>query len=312
MRKLSIIFGIISLCFLGSCYDDDFYYRPGGKGGQGKGSISIYILKDGQVDRSSVNIDLNRLEVEKPAWISDDEIYFYDWSAHIFYLTAEKGKAKYSGRYFLVKEDDTPLFVGFFFPPQMSSFSLYPSIIAMDGTFFPGDVAAIGGFGGYNSQQMNDNVTFKNALIRAGLLRYGISAELTNLQKKNSTTVEYTFRVTNTDNDFIYVLDPDKMGAAKFHYYTNGVSFVKGTTYYFSDNPGYTASSKILSDWYYRLAPGKSITRTVELGGFKTLPPGTFTCNFSFPGSSLKAGEWKMQDGYIWLGDFYVKKDFSF
>jgi hypothetical protein len=308
MKKFSGFLILVFLITITGCYSDEFSDRLFSWGSE----INIYIVKEGQVGRTSTDIDLKKLELERTPWISQHEIYFYDWSGHIFYLKETKEKAKYAGRYFLVKENDDPLFLGYFFPPYMSSMSPYPAIIATDSYFFPGDVVAIGGFGGYNNAAMDGNTDFKKALIRAGLFRGGINVELTGLKKKNTTTVEYSFRVTNIDHDCIYILDPDKMGIARFHYYTNGVSFTKGTTYYFPDNLNNTPSDKILTDWYYRLMPGRSITRTVELGGFKTLPSGTVSCTFSFPGSSLKSGEWKMKDGWIWLGDYYIRKEISF
>ena len=309
MLKIRIIVSLVSFLFLYGCDYDDLNQS----GYRGSRELNIYLVDGKQIVRRYGDVDPDTLKLEKTPWISQHEISFYDWSAHTFLLKTDKPREKFSGRYFVVKSNEEPLFVGYFFPSFMSSFPSYPSVIATDYYFYPLDVVSIDGFGGFFNEKMDENIQFKKALIQADLFREGIQVELTGLRKKNASTVEYSYMVTNLDEDFIYVLDPVKMGANRFHYYTNGVSFVKGSTYYFSENLENTPSENIPENWYFRLSPGKSISRTVELRGFRSLPTGNFTASFTFPGAShLKSGEWKMRDGRIWVGSFYVKKEFDF
>jgi len=209
--------------------------------------------------------------------------------------------------------NEKPLFLGYFMPLWQSSIPQVPVIIAEDGIFYPSDVIPLGGFHylqGVNA--LDENEDFKTALKESGFFRKGIEVVLENVTKKNSTTIEYTYKVANRDTRKIYILDPDKMGASRFYYYTNGVSFYNGSTYYFSENLSSTPSESILPSWYYALYPGQSVTRTVELGGFRNLPSGKVTCMFSFPGANARATDWEKRDGRIWLGDYFVEKELAF
>jgi hypothetical protein len=228
----------------------------------------------------------------------------------MFYLKVGKEKEKHSGKYFVIKSGQKPLFLGLFLSSLSSVMPMFPSIIAHDDLFFPSDVVGLGGYGfNENTTLLNKNSEFRIAMENSGLLKEGIKADLLEIKKINSTTLEYTFKVTNLDLENIYILDPAKMGNSRFHYYTNGVYFSQNTTYYSADNFDYTPSEKIDVEWYFKLAPGKSMTRTVKLNGYHSLPSGTVTATFNFPGARIKKGEWQKNDGRIWMGSFMVKKE---
>jgi hypothetical protein len=187
----------------------------------------------------------------------------------------------------------------------------FPSIIAHDYLFYPNDLIGLGGFG-FNSE-INTSAElqeFRQALENAGFLREGITVEMLNLERKNTTTLKYTIRVTNNDKENIYVLDPNKMGVGRFHYFTNGVTVRKNEVSYYSEIES-IASDEIKTSWYYMLGPQKSMDRTVELNGFTNLPTGNVHFRFSFPGSKVEKGEWKKSDGRIWLGQKYIEGDFE-
>ncbi|NCB07740.1 MAG: hypothetical protein EOM73_06220 [Bacteroidia bacterium] len=297
---------ITVLLLLHSCIGEDVHFRN-----WNQSEISIYLVKDGQLDRFATEVDLESLALENEQWVKSSEIRFYDWSSHIFYLNVEKEKEKHSGRFFVVKSDQQPLFLGLFFPLYWSSIPRFPSVIAHDDFFYPIDVVGLGGYGFSESTSLNSNQEFRLALEESGLLKEGIHVELTGLNWENSTTVSYTYRVTNLDAEYIYILDPDKMGASRFHYYTNGVSLIQGNNYYSAENIAATPSEKIDAAWYYKLAPGKSVKRTVQMEGFRQIPSGTVKATFYFPGSTLKRGEWQKSDGRVWLGRFKAENEFS-
>jgi len=277
-------------------------------------NLAIYIVKEGQLQTvgSDANIDINKLKLEPTAWVKSSEIELYDWSSHTFYLNTKKGKGIYSGRHFVVVSGNERLFVGVFFPMYLSSFPQIPSILSEDEQFSPGDVIQFGQLGHQFTGELNNLDIFKNALISSGLLHNGIQVELTKVQKKNNTTLAYTFEVTNLDTETLYVIDSDKMGDSRFHYVTNGVNFVQNNTYYFPENIQNTSFETVPDSWYFKLYPSQKMTRTVELSGFSSLPSGNVKCWFSFPGSMIKAGEWKKKDGRIWLGDYFVEKEMEF
>ena len=301
-----LIYFLLAL-LLSSCINGNVdYYR------NADSDINIYIVKEGQLEIHQSDINLDLLELEWKPWIKDSEIEFYDWSAHAFYLNKEVNKGQHSGKHFVVTSGEKRLFAGVFFPMFMSSFPSLPSISPEDSFFSPKDVVRFGNFGTFRPGKLDENIEFKAELLSAGILREGINVEITGLKKVNSTTLKYTYVVKNQELGNIYILDSNKMGAKRFHYYTNGVSLSKDESYYWPSNFQYTASEKIELDWYYKLGPGRSITRTVEIDGFSSLPSGKVKATFSFPGANLKeTKEWKKSDGRIWLGDFLTEKELT-
>jgi hypothetical protein len=303
MKYIPFIFLIL---LLSSCSfnDIDFPFKSDGT------QINIYLVKDGQVDQSSTNVDLESLDLERTPWLSHSEIKFYDWSSQMFYLKVGKEKEKHSGKYFVLKSGQKPLFLGLFLSSFSSYLPMFPSIIAHDDLFLPSDVVGLGGYGfNENTALLNKNSEFRIAMENSGLLKEGIEADLPEIKKINSTTLEYTFKITNLDLENIYILDPAKMGNSRFHYFTNGVYFSQNMTYYSADNFDYTPSENIDPEWYFKLAPGKSMTRTVKLNGYHSLPSGIITATFNFPGATLNKGEWQKKDGRIWMGSYMVKKE---
>lgn len=301
------ILSLVLILILSSCIQEDIEFMKKGDGTQ----INIYLVTNGQIDQSEKDVDLESLELEKTPWIKHSEIDFYDWSSHIIYLNVEKEKDKHSGRYFIFKANSKLLFLGVFFPMYWSSIPQFPSIIATDDFFLPKDVVGLGGYGfNENSLYLENNGEFKIALEKSGLLKEGIAVELTNLLRENSTTLKYTFSVTNLDSENIYILDPNKMGDSRFHYYTNGVGLRMADIYYWANDFDVTASESIKASWYYKLAPGKSMVRTVKQNGYSSLPTGEVEASFRFPGANIKnPGEWRKPDGRVWLGSFRTEKE---
>ncbi len=302
MRKLIFICFIFLLFSCSDEYSSNYRNR--------NSDINIYLVQEGQLEIHDSEVDLNTLELERFPWVKDTEIEFYDWSAHTFYLNREKAKSDLGGRHFVVTSGEKRLFVGVFFPMYLSSVPSMPSVLPDDGYFAPKDVIQFNRFGHFYPIDLDAKTAFKSELFDAGLLRAGIDVKLTQLKKLNSTTLEYTYTVVNRDLEPIYILDSDKMHADRFHYFTNGVSFRYYNKNYWAQNFETTASEEINEAWYYKLLPGKSITRTLEIDGFESIPSGKVEAAFRFPGANLKkTGEWKKQDGRIWLGSFMTEQE---
>jgi hypothetical protein len=300
------LFYLFVLLLIFSCNQEDI-----DKNQINDNQFSIWIVKEGQLEihNSPSEFDLNSLKLESTPWVKSSEIELYDWSSHTFFLNTEKEKEKYSGRHFVVISENERLFAGVFFPLYMSSIPQLPSILPIDDFFYPADIIHFGQLGHQFTGNIEGQNEFKKALISADLLREGIKVELTHVKKKNQTTIEYTFQVTNIDKENIYVLDPDKMGASRFHYLTNGTWISVNNTYYFPNPVNHTAFDKVQKSWYFKLHPGEQMSRKVELSNFPSLPSGKVKCSFSFPSSNMKSGEWRKSDGRIWIGDYYTEKE---
>jgi hypothetical protein len=275
-------------------------------------NINIYLIKEGQLELHDSEIDLDALLLESSPWLKSTEIDFYDWSSHSFYLKNEKEKGHLGGRHFVVTSGNKRLFAGIFFPMLLSSLPALPSIFPEDGLFSPKDVIRFSPFGIYFTGGIEEKEDFKAELIAANLLREGIDVELAAITRINSSTLEYTFKVSNQEEENIYILDPAKMGNSRFHYYTNGVSLQQDNNYYWPQNFNPTASDFIKAEWYYKLLPGETITRTIELAAYDSLPKGKVKATFSFPGAQIsETGLWKKSDGRIWLGHHVAEKELT-
>ncbi|MEZ5103570.1 MAG: hypothetical protein R2757_03670 [Draconibacterium sp.] len=294
---------LILILLLASCSDENIGdYR------NNNNKFNIYLVKQSSEYMYREKVDSDSLQLEKIPWVKSSDIEFYDWSAHTFYLNKEVAKSEYSARNFVVASGDKRLFTGVFWPMYMSSFPTLPSVMPEDDLFSPKDVIRFNSFGWNFPGDLETNSEFKNELIQAGLFREGISVDILKLKKISSTALEYTFRATNLDIQKIYILDPNKMGAARFHYYTNGISLQQNDNYFWPNNFETTSSEKISENWYYKLKPGESIIRTVKMSGYTNLPSGNVKVTFQFPGAYyLKSKEWKKPDGRIWIGSKFCE-----
>ena len=302
MKKLYYL--LLLFLFYGCSNSEDVFVQEDNK----KTAISIYLVKEEEPPIATEQANIGNVQLEETPWLKDSEIEFYDWSSHIFYLKAEKRKSHLAGRNFVIKADDERLFAGVFFPPWMSSIPQIPSIIAADEFMLPDDVVAFGQFGYLHSGGLNGLESFKSSLIDAGLFMRGIVVDLIELEKNSSSELEYTFKITNKDLMNIYVLDINKMGNERFHYFTNGIFLKDGDTFYYPNNKS-LAKEQIQPGWYKKLRPGEWMTRTAVSTGFTSLPTGSVTCFFTFPGSRVETGNWKKHDGRIWLGRLPMGKE---
>lgn len=301
---MKYIFLAITLLLLFSCSESDPSFRK-----NGNGEISIYIVKEGQLQISDKDFDLNKLELETEPWVKNSDIELYDWSSHTFFLNKPVEKEKYSGRHFVVLADDERLFAGVFFPMHLSSLPPVPAITPEDDYMFPRDVIQFSKFGEqFPANQLNSDI-FKKALADAGLLSRGLQVDLTQVTMKGQGTVDYTFEVTNLSTETLYIPDPDKMGAPRFHYITNGVYFLINNTFCSSSASDHTSFETFSEEWYYKLQPGQRITRTIEKKGFSCLTSGKFKCRFNYPGATIKTGEWKKPDGRVWQGSYFTEEE---
>jgi hypothetical protein len=302
------IFLILLVLMLSSCIQYEIEIPFEGDGTQ----IEIYLIKTEKAENFSPSKEINIEDLEDSPWLSHEKIQFYDWSAHSFYLSGEQSNST-GGNYFVLTADKQPVFTGFFYSMLMSSMPPVPSIISDFGFFTPKDVISLNRFGSEDIDGIfAETSQFRIEMENSGLLKEGIKVDLLELKRKNSSTLKYTFKVSNLDTEKIYILDPNKMGESRFHYYTNGVGLQKDNKHYWAEDFETTASDYIKSSWYYKLSPGKSITRTVTLKGYNSLPTGLVTASFNFPGASIKtSGEWRKYDGRIWLGSFRIKKELT-
>jgi hypothetical protein len=135
----------------------------------------------------------------------------------------------------------------------------------------------------------------------------GISIDLKSvniIENADTSTVEYVFKVTNIDQDNLYVIDPDKMGVGLFHYFTNGVVFRGNGVLFESTYKNVSAPSTSWdATWFIEIPINSSIERTVRLRGYPKIVPDSYRCYFTFDGPKVEKEYRYLSGGRIWLGD---------
>jgi hypothetical protein len=177
----------------------------------------------------------------------------------------------------------------------------------LDIGFYPVDVMHISRAWTGNVD-VRKNALIQQALVMLGLFHSGISASLDSVKiisNFDTATVQCSFTITNNDKERLMIIDPDKMGTPLFHYYTNGVVFRGNGTLFQSEYKKVTSPGVAYdTSWYSGLSPQESMKRTVTVKGYPKIPPGTYSCSFTFANPVEVAKENRQTaGGRIWLGD---------
>ena len=293
-------------------------------------AFAIYFLADTQLkmeDVSEKNID--ELELAPLPWLCDNDIEFYDWSSHCIYLKKDKSyflpnwnndsftqfPVDWNNKPFIVTAYDEKCYLGFF-AGALSNFGIAPEIRDSYSNFYPANILNLYWAWLYHDFPQ-DHPEVQRALIESGLYHGGISVlfdttdanTLCMVENADTSTISYKFRITNEDEDNLYILDPDKMGTEFFHWFTNGLVFQHVET-----RKLYESRWKKLAElpsldywspnWFTKLSSGDTITRTVVLKGYPHLPPGEYLFEFKYgiihPG--MEKDDLELADGRYWIG----------
>ncbi len=281
--------------------------------------FAIYLL-EGENMRELPG-DLNELVLREEPWLTIDEIDFYDYSTHYIYLKEDRfppfpSELPTSLLYpFVVVAGGERCYPGHFVS-TVSSYAPPNPVIMMDdfAGFYPEDIIAIEeGYFGSTAPDLRDDKRVRQALLESHKLREGISVELKDVEivsrRAGETTLSYTFTVTNNGDEALYVPDPDNMGSGLFHYYNNGVVLQNATNprvSFWAEHKSVTAPESHESwekAWFTRISSGESIDRTVILNGYPEIPPGDYSCRFSYSGPhNIDKSERILPNGRLWLG----------
>ncbi len=289
--------------------------------------VSIYPLANGGPHLDvAMKRPLGELGLDARPWIGPEDIEFYDISAHAIYLKAgakpADRPADLRGTPFVLTAKNERIFLGAFWT-HISSFSP-PFGTPLIYTFDPGLPIGVLRFelprldrGDSSSTPTSDpreDPRLLKAFREAGRLHQGIELALSQVsvsaRSEKSSTVRYTFILKNRDTDTLLVLDPDKTGSRKFHWFCNGVYLRPhgGALRGFGPNlDGYTQrpdpATDIKSQWVTPLAPGTSLKRTVELPTYPSIPGGSYEAVFTYHSPGMKSlSETRLPSGRVWLG----------
>lgn len=282
--------------------------------------FAIYLLDDPAFDREKLwDEDYSDFQLTGEPWLTDEDIEFYDWSSHCIYLKIDKKDLfpQYDDKYFI------ELFTNKMFVLAVNGEICYPAyfnyryhypipeldLLAL--LFYPDDVLRIEWTILHDSEPRNDvdrrnNVRVKNVLIQEGLFHAGLEVHLdtvTIMENADTSTIEYSFTLTNKDEDNLYIFDPDIVGNS-IHFYTNGPVFlhVEESNLYQSTYKKVDPLKDWDPSWYVKLESGESLTRTVRLRGYPHFPPGTYGIDFFYNGPRINKEDRYAADGRYWFG----------
>jgi hypothetical protein len=288
-------------------------------------SYGIYFLEDSSItEYDSKSIDINKLILSNEPWLKQSDIEFYDFSTHCIYLKEDKSYffENFEGKFyqfnpvlisrpFVIVAENERCYVGALHSGLLSMAPVGPYMDELDVGFYPSDVMHI-------SRSWSDNEDIRSdprvvdILIKQNLFHAGLEIELTSfklISNSDTSTVEYQIKLINNDQDNLYVIDPDKMGSALFHYYTNGPHLwdYTNSVYLYSkykevDSPNPYDSWKF--EWFTLIERNQSIVRTIRLKGYPFIPKGNYVgyMNYSTPKRIDKENRIIAGDR-IWIGD---------
>ncbi len=250
-------------------------------------------------------LELSKLELQDDPWLSVDGIEFYDFSTHCIYLKEDIRSlfgsdtitvfSNVHGKPFVVIADGERCYLGSFHSGFSSWLPEGPRIRYIDCWMYPSDAIHIDQAVGFNAadasafDDVRNDIRIRNSLLSQNKLHAGLQIELNNvdvINQPDTSTVVYTFTITNKDVDDLYAPDPELMVNNLFHYYTNGVTFDNGHHYY-SEYKSVTGPDPFYSwniEWFTKIQSGHSIQRTVTLKGYPNIPVGNYYCWFIYSG----------------------------
>lgn len=286
--------------------------------------FGIYFLEDTSItEQETVQMDINSLILNNEAWLSHTDIEFYDFSTHCIYLKKDKSYffENYGGKFyqfspvlisrpFVIVAGTERCYTGALHSSALSTAPVRPYINELDVGVFPEDVIHISRAWS-DDEDIRSNPKVEEVLIEQDLFHAGLEIELTSFQlveNSDTSTVEYSIKIKNNDQDNLFVIDPAKMGSELFHYYTNGPHLwdYSKPLYLFSqykevDSPEPWGSWDF--EWFTLIESNQSIERTIRLKGYPHIPNGNYVgyMNYSNPTRITKDNRY-VSNGRIWIG----------
>ncbi len=286
--------------------------------------FGLYLFRNETIETSDIQDDpLDSMILQNEPWLSLEDIAFYDYSAHCIYLKKDKESFEHeflhnNGTPFIPVVNGEKCYLGSFWS-NLSSSSIPHSIPRIEGmewsSMYPEDVIHIKRSIAWESDNVADlrfDESIKNALIGSGKYCGGLKVELVNvvvLSNSDTSAVKYTVKISNNDQDDLYVPDPVKMGGYYF-YYTNGLcmrrlDLQEGQDYQlrsiYSKSPDPYDSWDF--EWFTRIESGESITREYTILVDECIESGEYECKLWYEGPTNIDKETRTRpDGRIWIG----------
>ncbi|MBN2279850.1 MAG: hypothetical protein JXQ65_04650 [Candidatus Marinimicrobia bacterium] len=295
--------------------------------------FAIYFLKNEDLKIKDVfDKDIEDLKLASDPWLIDEDIRFYDWSDHCIYLKNDKEHLRKYLNYndgwdepylwnkpYVVTANNKRCYMGYFNVFSSIKWPCPHIDVSIDILGFPKDVI--------HSQlvyifteDLRNNEDVKQTLLEHNLYRRGIKFSLDTTgffidysKNKDTIYIEYTFKITNCDQDTLFVIDPDKMVRPLFFYFYNGLvlknqenneiirSIDKSSIpepYYYSWSP----------EWFTKLIPGQTMMRTIKQS-YSYFSTGNYIMQATFdnPVLNFEKEVREIEEGRYWIGKSRTK-----
>ncbi|MCK5148745.1 hypothetical protein KAR48_18465 [bacterium] len=290
-----------------------------------KHGAAFYFLADTTLKVSDVTgKDLGSLELQDFPWICNSDIALYDWSCHNMFLIdncdqyfpvyGEIGRLPpyMNNRPFIVMADDLPCYIGNIACMGVGSWE-NPIIYEIDLMISQPDLITLQ-YIWFGQDDPCDNPDFKDVLIRDGLFAAGVAVDFDTLTPfliypGDTTRITYTYTLTNLESAPLYLFDQLKAGDDAFEYFSIGpvLYCVENSHFYYAIDSNDSVPEKCewsIEDWYTKVAPGETITRTWMAEYDLRLPDGEYHLTWPYitPQSRGYVTSREVEAGRLWMG----------
>jgi hypothetical protein len=249
--------------------------------------------------------------------LEQNEIDYYDFSAHLIYLKDEHSLIKsISGALIDIYVDSTLIYPLVLYPMITSSYSPYGANILSWPSLYPDNVVFIdyADFSGLTDKRNDDRII--DVLKKYGRFHEGLSCDIQSIQVTTDNKVKLDLTLSNNDTFDYYYLDPVKMGLKLFHYFTDGLILTDNQENKYMQRIGSIPPVPWNSwnmGWLSLIKMGGKIDISILYDQFDTIPPGQYQASFQFPGLTyqIKKSDIQQEEGRIWLGEMTITKDIT-
>jgi hypothetical protein len=274
----------------------------------------LFVRQSNWIPKSAIGFHMNTGNL---IILEQNEIDYYDFSAHLIYLKDEHSLIKsISGALIDIYVDSTLIYPLVLYPMITSSYSPYGANILSWPSLYPDNVVFIdyADFSGLTDKRNDDRII--DVLKKYGRFHEGLSCDIQSIQVTTDNKVKLDLTLSNNDTFDYYYLDPVKMGLKLFHYFTDGLILTDNQENKYMQRIGSIPPVPWNSwnmGWLSLIKMGGKIDISILYDQFDTIPPGQYQASFQFPGLTyqIKKSDIQQEEGRIWLGEMTITKDIT-
>lgn len=250
--------------------------------------------------------------------ISHTDIEYYDINAHILYL---KNEISYFSNpektgFFSIYANHEEIYKGRIWPGLSSSIHAGATIMP----YFKANTKYIHidfnkNVGKNKVKDMRNDERIVQALKKYNQFHLGLQYKIVSITNSlQHSTVE--IQISNDDNIDYYYLDPERTGLELYHFYSNGLYFIR-----VSPTKTFKHHIKIKQPqpfdllekhWFSLIKSGEQKTMIISYNNFDILNSGKYKAYFSLGSPSLITPDKELnyKNGRIWLGHILMEAEY--